>query len=152
MADSIAEKRAGRALGVVRAVFELFESNPIEVIDRNGEAVGGFWQAREVGLALPNGKRVRVNAFKFLNEDTISITVADFNLLPGEPTYNSRPSYRVDIIVGKAAEKYSGSIGFATGHASVDWHGNVISDNWAETENDPEEIISILKSGKSFRP
>lgn len=152
MSDSLTEKKSGGALGVVRVVANLFKSNPTEVIDRDGEAVGGFWQAREVGVALPNGERVRVNAFKFLNEDAISITVTDYNLPPGEPMHRRRPSYRVDIMGGEAAEKYSGSIGFATGNASVDRHGSVISDNWAGTENAPEEIISILKNGKPFRP
>jgi hypothetical protein len=152
MTDNITEKRNSGAIGVVKAIADLFKSNATEVIDHKGEAVGGPWQSREIGVSLPDGRKVRVKAFKFLKEDDISITVSNNELPPGRPMYHMRPSYRVDIIGGEAAKSYAGTIGFSTGHPAVDQRGNVISDNWTETENDPEEIISILKNGKPFRP
>jgi hypothetical protein len=152
MIDNHTEKQTGRAADVVRQIANLFSSNPTEVVDYKGKAVGGPFQSRKIGISLPDGKKVIINAFKFLNEDDISITVSNKDLRPLDPMYHMRPSYRVDIKGGEAAKSYADTIGFSTGQPTVDRHGNIISDNWTETENSPEEIISILKNGIPFRP
>lgn len=148
-------KKTG-AHGVLGAILGLFKSNPDKVTEDDGVVVGGPYQSREVGVKLPNGKKLCVRQFSWRDKQDTSFTVSDHNLPPGTPMHKSRPSYRVDIKGGEAASSYEDSIGFATSDPALvftdaDGHKVIISDNWAETESDPDEVRQLLKQGKLFR-
>ena len=137
---------------VVSFILGLLKSNPSLFVFgdlSNRPSPGKNWHTFG---ETDTGKRLTVSISSDIANAEIQIRVRDGNLQPGKPMFSGEFGYRVNIFARRAAESYKKSVGFETSNPSFVFKDLdmevIISDNWAETITEPEEIIRLLSDAR----
>lgn len=134
---------------VIREVMNLMKNNPTCVLAGDLSDYPLPRMSLRINVATDN-LFMGIVVEGLLGQEDIEIGIFDATLKPGTPTGESF-SYRVNVFGGKAAESYMGSTGYAFAKElfqKIQEDGNslIVSDNWAETNLQSEDVLSLLGS------